>query len=208
MNYLFYAEGYSEYNFIKHFLRNKNISFTKNFGEILNKGGYFLKNCQGDSNIFPSLKNDQWWIEELSEKSIIIIIADTGRIPCYAEFKMNTEKQLKELKINKRFRTINSKPEIEEVYLEDINFLKEVMKSYYNQYSIGEQKNQFEDLIGFQDLTESCDRHVIKTILKKNDVSMSKKRFSEKFFASAFQNHIKISIIKRINSIMDTTFSS
>ena len=200
--YLFYTEGYSEYNFVKHFFYYKNFHFTKDFNEIIKGNKYFLKNCKGDSNIFKSLKNDQWWIKELGD-ILIIIVADTDNSPCFSKYKENIKDNFNELEINKKLKIINSKPDIEQVYLEDIKLLKKVIIAYHNQKS-DLHIRKFSKLQDSNLLTNDCsDRHVIKKILHSNNIAMSKKNFSDKFFGNAFYKKRSISICQRINSIFN-----
>lgn len=201
MNYLFYVEGFSEFNFIKNYLNINSIPFCEDFNEIVKHGGNFVKNCKSDSNIFPSLKSDQWWIEEL-ENCLIIIVSDTDSFPCFTKYKENTQSSLNEIQITKNYKIINSKPEIEQIYLEDIETLKEVIKGYHNQNSISPVAT-FQDLASSHLLTDNCeDRHVTKEILRKNNISMSKNTFSDKFFATIISKGASLSIIQRLDETM------
>ena len=96
---------------------------------------------------------------------------------------------------------INSKPEIEQVYLENLNFLKEVIKGYYN-HRTAKKIDSFDELKNSNLLTKNSERLVIEKILRKNGVAMKKGGFSEKFFTNAFRQKSKISIIQRIESIV------
>ena len=121
--------------------------------------------------------------------------------PCYKKYKEYIANSLEELKIKKKFKIINSRPEMEQIYLENLDFLKEVIKKYYNQKSRTTIDN-FSDLKKSDLLTNDCqDRYVIQKILVSNQIGMSKKDFSESFFSSAFRNNINISIEQRIDSI-------
>jgi len=197
------VEGFSEYNFIKHYLKYNGKVFTEDFNEIRNhRELFFLKNCKSDSSIFPSLKNDQWWIEELTDV-LIIIVSDLDHVPCYTSFKLNVQDEAKQLQLTKPFKIINSKPEIEQIYMENIPLLKKVIKSYYNQESINPVDN-FEQLKNSDKLTFNCaNRFIINEILRVNGSSMSKKTFSDKFFANAFQQDFVLSITQRLQSIID-----
>ncbi len=97
MNYLFYAEGDSEEKFVEIFLRQrrKGIKCIKVVNQFLNQGGYFLRNCKGDSNIVPALKKDTWWINK-THNSLIVVIADTDSLSCcYTKFKEEFKKNLR-----------------------------------------------------------------------------------------------------------------
>ena len=201
MNYFFYAEGHSEYNFVEVFFRHRNIPFTKNISQIINKGGSFLKNCGGSSNIYNELKITKRWINEVSN-SLVVIVADTNSLFCYTKFKEKIEIDLTELNINKNFKVINSKPELEQVYLEDKKLLKKVIRSYHNHKST--KKIDFFDELKKSDLlTENCnDRYVTKKILEANNIPLNKAKFAKRFFTNAFKQNSKISIMQRIESII------
>ncbi len=100
---------------------------------------------------------------------------------------------------------INSRPEIEKNYLEDIDLLKKVIKGYYNQNqkSITKKVESFNELKKHELLTQDCsDIFVFKDILKANDLSVKKGEFSEKFFNQALKQKSPISIVQRIELII------
>ena len=74
--YLIYTEGFSEWNFARSFLYSRGINFTEDIHEIMSETNCFLKNCRSDSNIYPSLKRDSWWINEINVDTLIVIISD------------------------------------------------------------------------------------------------------------------------------------
>ena len=106
------------------------------------------------------------------------------------------------MSITKSFKVINSRPSIEQVYLEDKRLLKDVIKGYYNQNSI-DQISSFRELTESELLTDDCkNRDIIKQILRKNKIAMNKKIFSEKFFASAFKRDAPLSISSRLSNLV------
>ena len=201
VKYFFYVEGYSECNFVESFLRWRlNVSAAKDIMEV-NVKDYYLKNCEGESSIYGVLRSNHWKIEEMADVTIVIV-QDIGKSNCYNLFKKSAQGDLNEIGITKRLKVIALRPAMEQIYLEDKNLLKQVIKGYYNHNTIAEQVKEFGELKGADLLTDDCRRgDIINNILKKNGVGMSKNKFSKKFFENAFKKNAKLSIIERIEKI-------
>ncbi len=199
MKYLFYTEGHSEYNFVKSFLWIRGIPFTEDIGQTFTREDHFLHNCKSDSKICSALKSHKKRISEISD-GLIVVIADTKS--CYTAFKEEYKGHLTSLGISQELKVINSKPELEQIYLEDKNLLKGVIKGYCNQESV-KKVASFNELKKSDLLTENCDnRYVTESIVKANNVGWNKDKFSKKFFKQAFKPKSQISIIQRIESIV------
>lgn len=199
MTKLYYVEGYSEENMAKAILRNDGVSFSDDASAILKNEISYLKNCESDSGIFPSLEEDAYLIKQVRNKTIIIF-RDIDKSICYSTYKSEVQAFLVANNLYNNFRIINSRPEIEFHYTESVEILKSVIMSYINKRK-GTQNTSY-TTIDPQGLLNPNDYHSIKQVLKRNGVSFSKKDFSDRYFNTIIAREKTISIIDRFRSVM------
>jgi len=211
MRHIFYAEGYSEENFLESFLLSNNFEYTKDLGEFRSHSTtIYLKNCKSDSAIKPSLIEDKWWIQEISTMTASLWVAcDLNDSMCYRELATEYRNFLTEQEIHQNLILINSRPNLENIYFENREHILNTVLALHNTTFPQNTFFSVEQLSNI-DLIRQPSSSKIDSLKRFCRINLggrfNKNEFSKKFFSSLFSASTtnNISICNRLEHYLST----
>lgn len=205
MRHIFYVEGYSEENFIESFLLFNNFEYTKDIGEFISENArIYLKNCKSDSAIRPSILKDKWWIQKINPTSATIwVVCDLEEFSCYRSLATTYKEFLVEEGIRHKLIIINSRPNLETIYFENIEHIFKTVLALHNTTFPQNILQDPSQLTKHELILNPDNKHIycLKNFCRENLKNFNKNEFSEKFFFSFFPSSdatTRLSICERL----------